>query len=57
MNVRFDQSAPYEVDETDVPFARIVPGAKHGFIGQEGAAAAKCIADMREFIGRHLADR
>jgi acetyl esterase/lipase len=31
------------------------PGAKHGFIVQEGAAARKCIADMREFIGRQLA--
>ena len=33
------------------------PGAKHGFVGQETAAAAKCIADMREFIGRQLAAR
>lgn len=33
------------------------PGAKHGFITQEGAAATKCIADMREFIGRRLATR
>jgi acetyl esterase/lipase len=31
------------------------PGAKHGFIGQAGADATKCIADMRDFIGRQLA--
>jgi acetyl esterase/lipase len=30
------------------------PGAKHGFVGQESAATTKCIADMREFVGRHL---
>jgi acetyl esterase/lipase len=28
------------------------PGAKHGFIQQASADTAKCIADMREFIGR-----
>jgi acetyl esterase/lipase len=33
------------------------PGASHGFITQEGASATKCIADMREFIGRQLARR
>ena len=31
------------------------PGAKHGFIGQASADTTKCIADMREFIGRQLA--
>jgi acetyl esterase len=31
------------------------PGAKHGFLGQESADTTKCIAGMREFIGRHLA--
>jgi acetyl esterase len=30
------------------------PGAKHGFIGQASADTTKCIADMREFIGRQL---
>jgi acetyl esterase len=33
------------------------PGAKHGFIGQASADTAKCIADMRDFIGRQLAGR
>ena len=33
------------------------PGASHGFITQEGAAATKAIADMREFIGRQLGGR
>ena len=31
------------------------PGAKHGFIGQVSADTTKCIADMRDFIGRQLA--
>ena len=30
------------------------PGAAHGFIGQPSADTTKCIADMREFIGRQL---
>lgn len=30
------------------------PGAKHGFIGQASADTTKCIADMRDFIGRQL---
>ena len=30
------------------------PGARHGFIGQPSADTTKCIADMREFIGRQL---
>ena len=30
------------------------PDAKHGFIGQPSADTTKCIADMREFIGRQL---
>jgi acetyl esterase len=33
------------------------PGANHGFIVKPGADATKCIADMREFIGRQLAGR
>jgi acetyl esterase len=32
------------------------PGAKHGFLGQESADATKAIADMRDFIGRYLAN-
>lgn len=31
------------------------PGAKHGFLSQDSAATTKCIADMRDFIGRHIA--
>jgi acetyl esterase/lipase len=31
------------------------PGAKHGFIGQASADTTKCIADVRDFIGRQLA--
>jgi acetyl esterase len=31
------------------------PGAKHGFLAQGSADTTKCIAAMREFIGRHLA--
>jgi len=31
-----------------------VPGAKHGFLGQESVEATKAIADMRDFIGRYL---
>lgn len=30
------------------------PGAKHGFLGQASADTTKCLAGMREFIGRHL---
>jgi acetyl esterase/lipase len=30
------------------------PGARHGFLQEESAATAKCIADMRDFIGRRL---
>ena len=33
-----------------VPF----PNAKHGFLGQESADTTKAIADMRDFIRRHL---
>jgi acetyl esterase/lipase len=29
-------------------------GARHGFIGRESAETDKCIAIMRDFIGRHL---
>jgi len=32
-------------------------GAKHGFIGQPSAETTKCIADMRDFIGRQLASK
>ena len=31
------------------------PGARHGFIGQASADTTKCIADVRDFIGRQLA--
>ena len=31
------------------------PGARHGFIGQASADTTKCIADIRDFIGRQLA--
>jgi len=31
-----------------------VPGARHGFMQQAGAASDKCIPLMREFIGRQL---
>ncbi len=31
------------------------PGARHSFIQQAGADTDKCIALMRDFIGRHLA--
>jgi acetyl esterase/lipase len=33
------------------------PGAKHGFLSQDSADTRKCIAAMREFIGRQLAVR
>jgi acetyl esterase/lipase len=33
------------------------PGAKHGFLSQDSADTRKCIAAMREFIGRQLATR
>jgi acetyl esterase/lipase len=31
-----------------------VPGAKHGFLGQESMDTTKAVAGMRDFIGRHL---
>jgi len=43
LTVRFDPAAPYEVEETDVPFAR-----------PEGKDTDTCIALMRDFIGRQL---
>ena len=33
------------------------PGAKHGFFGQESPATTKALADMKEFLGRHLGKR
>jgi hypothetical protein len=59
MTVRFDASAPYDVEEADVvygkPEGRIervqFPGARHGFMQQAGPATDKCIALMRNFIG------
>lgn len=61
----FDLSAPSEVEQSDVPFAKPAglsllarayrpKGAPHGFIQRPGPDAGKCIALMREFIGRQL---
>jgi len=43
LTVRFDPAAPYEVEETEVPFAR-----------PEGKDTDTCIALMRDVIGRQL---
>ena len=44
----------YEAAGGSIERARF-PGAKHGFIGQASADTTKCIAHMRDFIGRQLA--
>jgi hypothetical protein len=64
LTVRFDPAAPYEVEETDVPFARpggkellariYSPGARHGFIQPASPDTDMCLALLRGFIGRPL---